>query len=80
MIDINAKGDEGLAGVDVLAEKFINKFVDVMKVKDIMILRMALGEYLNGAVVSTSDYESAGPSSIPDKDSQHTDHQAAHPS
>ena len=34
---------------------------------------------LSGAVVSTSEYESAGPSSIPDEGKQHTAHQAVHP-
>ena len=33
----------------------------------------------HGAVVSTSDYESAGPTSILDKGSRHTAHSAAYP-
>ena len=34
---------------------------------------------LSGAVVSTSDFESTGQSSISDEDSQHTAHPAVHP-
>ena len=34
---------------------------------------------LSGAVVSTSDYESTGPSSIPDEGSRCTAHPAVHP-
>ena len=33
---------------------------------------------VNGAVVSTSDYESAGPSLIPDKGRRHTAHPGVH--
>ena len=35
---------------------------------------------LSGAGVSTPDYESAGPSSIPDEGSRRTVHPAVHPS
>ena len=34
---------------------------------------------LSGAVVSTSDHQSAGLSLTPDEDSQHTAHPAVHP-
>ena len=34
---------------------------------------------LSGAVISTSDYESAGPSSIPDEGRRNTAHPAVHP-
>ena len=34
---------------------------------------------LSGAVVSTSDYESAGPNSISDEGSRRTAHPAVHP-
>ena len=35
--------------------------------------------YISGALVSMSDYESTGPSLIPDEDNQHTAHPAVHP-
>ena len=43
------------------------------------IIYIYLYTHLSGAVVSTSDYESAGPSLIPDKGRQHTAHPAVHP-